>query len=669
MMKTPMPMENSMLLLSTFLYLNVSTIGLDPHDPDAFDMVRAYCYLHAQLGNRVGLWPVVLLLTLNDQLVNRMRRLSLLLSFVLLAAACSDSAGGNGGEQFTPGPDDDGNMEETPTPIDVANTPGASVTPDPTHYRDAVDPRFLLEFVGEDSRSMNYYNAGVFTVRYSDHTGRAQRGAEVHATFAGNAADMELGGTTWTTNAQGEATVTFETGRTSGSFTVVVSAENADDIAFTVHVRPKDSASYIVHTRYPSAALLPTQVSVRLFGADVACADLDPANLPDDLGQFDILPHDYNIPDARFVDLPNGVGYTAVSVGFLAPQVPVAFGCNDEHPLIENGFDAEVTVEMTELMPMVQGTYDIETRVDLLDALPEPWGSTLTLIGRIFAEPAALVMDLLLGDPNVLDDGFLGSIIPDNPLLRSALSNAIDQLLADLLPPEVQDVFRVGGMVYRTVSQFTLLGHLDVAAEPDSDGVLAMGNTHRYGAMVIHWDNDITLQMNELDDVGALNGEWSGGAFDAALTVDRHSLRFNYGALALALIEQIIFPALFGQGVNSVDDAIRSFIDCEQLADDVFDPIQDALLNQILLGACDETVSELSSSVTELFVGQSTPLTDLTFAASACPLEEPAEYGVDDQVRYYERVGAEDPRCIWDAQLVAGQEVRAIDSDFYGARP
>ncbi len=598
-----------------------------------------------------------------------MRRFALLFSLLLLAAACSDSAGGKGGDQITPDPIDNGDMDETPSSIDPATLPGADITPDPADYRDAVDPRFLLEFVGDDSRSMNYYNAGEFTVRYSDHTGRAVRGGEVHATFAGNAADMEIGAPIWTTNARGEATVAFETGRTSGTFTVVVSAENADDLAFNVHVRPKDSASYIVHTTYPSAATLPVQVSVRLFEDDVNCADLDPANLPAEIGQFDILPHDHNIPDARFVDLPNGRGYTAVSVGFLAPQVPVAFGCSEERPLIADGFDAEVTVDMAELMPMVQGTYDIETRVDLLDALPEPWGSTLTLIGRIFAEPAELVMELLLGDPNVIDDGYLGSILPDNPLLRRTLSAAINQLLADLLPPEVQEVFRVGGMVYRTVSQFTLLGHLDVAAEADSDGVLAMGNTHRYGAMVIHWDRDIILQMNDLDDVGALNGQWSGNALDAALTVDRHSLQFNYGALALALIEQIIFPALFGQGVDSVDEAIRSFIDCQQLADDVFDPVQDALLNQILLGACNETVSELASSVTDLFVGQSTPLTNLTFAATNCPLEEPEVYGDDDQVRYFERVGAEDPRCIWNAELVAGQEIRRIESDFYGARP
>ena len=622
----------------------------------------------AHLNDRAGLWAVVLCLTTNDQLVNRMRRFLLLLSFLALAGACSDSAGGKGGDQLVPDPVDNGDNDETPS-IDISDTPGANVTPDPADYRDAVNQRFLLEFVGDDSRSMNYYNAGGFTVRYSDHTGRAVRGGEIRATFAGNAADMELGSTTWTTNASGEADITFETGRTSGSFSIVISAENADDIAFMVHVRPKDSASYIVHTTYASAATLPVQVSVRLFPASLGCDDLDPANLPAEVGQFDILPHDHNIPDARFVDLPNGVGYTAVSVGFLAPQVPVAFGCNDERPLIQDGFDAEVTVDMVELLPLVQGTYDIETRVDLLDALPEPWRSTLTLIGRIFSSPADVVMDLLLGDPNVIDDGFLGAIIPDNRLLRDALRGGINQLLADLLPPEVQEVFRVGGMVFRTVSQFTLLGHLDVATEVDADGVLAMGNTHRYGAMVIHWDRDIVLQMNQLDDVGALNGQWSGSAPDAALTIDRHSLRFNYGALMLALIEQIVFPALFGPGVDSVDEAIRSFIDCQQLADDVFDPVQDAVLNQILEGACDETVAELSAQVTELFVGQSTPLTNLTFAANRCPLEEPEAYDQDDQVRYYQRLGAEDPRCLWDAQLAVGQEVRGIDADFFGARP
>jgi hypothetical protein len=239
-------------------------------------------------------------------------------------------------------------------------------------------------------------------------------------------------------------------------------------------------------------------------------------------------------------------------------------------------------------------------------------------------------------------------------------------LLADLLPPELQEVFRVGGMVYRTVSQFTLQGHLDIVGEPGTDGALPTDNVHRYGTIVVHWDRDIVLHMNDLDDVGALNGLWAGSVGRSALDIDRHSLRFNYGALVLALIEQIVLPSIFGQGVNSIAEAVESFVDCQQLANNIFDPVTDPLLNQIVYFSCLESVEELADIVTDAFLGESTPLTNLTFAADGCSLQEPTGYDRDDQVRYFQTLGAEAERCVWDTQLDVDGDIRAIDADFFG---
>jgi hypothetical protein len=350
---------------------------------------------------------------------------------------------------------------------------------------------------------------------------------------------------------------------------------------------------------------------------------------------------------------------------------------------------------MESLQPALMGSYDIETRVNLLDGLPEPWRTNLTIIGRIFAEPDQLIIDLLLGSPNDTSDGLLGgSIIVDNPLLRLWISDGINFILDQVLSEELRQIFNIGGAVYRTVSQFTLAGDLVLRAEPTPEGALVMNNQHRYHTMRINWDVNcpdnappecglIELQMGDLNDVGTFYGEFGGRLTRTAqadyLEIDRHSFTFNYGALLLSLIEQIVFPAIFGPGVDSTREALEQVIDCRGFANSVFDPQTDALLNQALLGACGEVLGELERQVVSLIVSNNTAIPNLTFGTFeaadeaalrelGCPIAEPSPYPPNATERYYGRIGLANDRCLWDARFETNNEVRQIDADFYGTR-
>lgn len=608
---------------------------------------------------------------------------------LVVAVGCADAAGGasktnNNGEE-----------PQSPTPRDFAQPEqGANHVPVEVDPGDVINTRYTLEIIGEASFTMNYLNETTLQVRYLDPDGQLVRGEEVSFTWQGARADMELSSQVVTTNAQGIAEVTVSSGRTQNNYVLQVDARNARPVQFEILVQPKERASYLVHTLYEDE-FTPDLVSVRLLPNSVDCEGLNPFALPQDVERFDVIPAVDSIPDARFVDLPNGQSFTVVSVGLNPNEVPVAFGCNQERPVITDGFDAEVTVEMEPLQPSLRGTYELETRVDLLDALPEPWSTNLTIIGRIFAEPDELILDLLLGEPGNTQDGLLGgSIIVDNPLLRVWIRDGVNYLLDQVLSEELRRVFDVGGALYRAVSQFTLAGELVLVSEPMPDGSLLLTNEHRYNTLRLRWDVDcpdnappecglIEIDMGERNDLGTFYGEFGGALTRTAhgdyLEIDRHSFTFNYGALILSVVEQLVFPAIFGPNVDSVGDALNQLLDCQGFADSVFDPVNDALLNQALYGACSEVIVELEDQIVGLIVANTSDIPNLTFgtfeAANdaqlrelGCVIDEPLVYPPEADERYYGRLGTEADRCLWDARFETSGEVRQIDGDFYGWR-
>lgn len=625
----------------------------------------------------------------------------LLIALVLVLGACADGvlgrAGGQGNNNNVP----DGNLNneqqepEPPAAVDLDSPEQTLVpVPDDTTFAPPIDDRNILEIIGRADVGMNYINNTTLEVRLVDANGDVVRGSDITFEFEGNVQDMELSPASAPTNRDGLARTTVTSGTTRGAYRLKVSAFHAEPVFFNIRVEPKDNAAYVVHTEY-SGTTLPALVSVRLFNATTRCEDLDPTALPPALDTFDVLPEPDSIPDARFVNLPNGVGYTVVSMGLIADEARAAWGCNDEAPLIQNGFDTEVTVQMDEIRPRLEGTFDIETRVDLTDALPEPWRTNINIIGQLFTDPASLVVDLLLGDENdPNDDGLIGNVLNIIPGIRGLLTQVIDSFLQGVLPPEVQRVFAIGGEVYETVTQFTLGGQLEFTADPDSQGFLADVNHHRYGQIIIDWDLDcgvndppecgrIVLGTERLQQFGALSGDFTGLLVGTAegdrLMIDRHSFTFNYGALLLALFEELILPEIFGPQVNTLGEAIGTLFDCREIADDLFDPQQDFLLNEVVFNGCTEALGEFEGMLVDLIVGNAQDFPALTMGtfeadsegeiiAYGCAVEEPAPYAPGQFERYFDTLGAAEARCQWDARLDAGNEVRPLTADFFGAR-
>lgn len=602
------------------------------------------------------------------------------------AAACSDDA--NTGVKTGDGVNNANNPDTNNTPTaDPIRPPGRGETPRDQETDLAPAPAsYRLEIQGDADLSLNYYNETALTVRYLDEEGQAIRGGQLRFDFVGSAGDHVLSQNAAVTNAQGDATVLLGTGRVSGTFRVQVTAEKAEPVEFTVRVLAKDNAAYVVHTTYRGVSR-PELVSVRLYDASVTCAQLDPGALPAERAHIDLLPlADLTVPDARFLELPNNTGYTAVSLGLLG-DVPMAWGCNDSRPLIEDGFDQEVEVLMEELRPQVEGSYDVETRVDLIDALPEPWRTNLDLIGRFFTDPADALVFLMLGDPNDNNDGWLGGLFLDSQPFHDLVYNLLSDLINPLLPPELRQLFTFGANVYRVVTQFTLAGYVDLGA-PAADGTLVAGQVHRYDRLRLKWNcdqqgnncDDYEIGMTDLSDVGYLSGEFSGRVAtygtDTYLLVDRHAFTFNYGALILSIFEQLIFPEIFGPGVDTMQEVLESFIDCQGIANaidpqNVFDPF--------IVNACHGGVSALADQLLDQIAGVGSGVPNLSFgtfpvvndwdvAQSGCQMLEPVAYPEDAPFRYFERLGTPEDRCAWDAQLITSQEVRAIRSDFFGVR-
>jgi len=620
---------------------------------------------------------------------------ALLLVVGLAAAGCSDDAGSgahasaptNNGFLPDPGQNNDAIAIDPITPPHVGEDPTAVdyvVADVPVIYH--------LDVLGDAAIGLNYSNETTLQVVYTDDEDTPVRGGDVHFDFAGAHGDLELSDAVVATNRNGVSGVRLVTGRTTGVFKVVASADKAEPVEFTISVFPKDNAAYVVHTAYTGTAW-PALVSVRLLDPSTTCSGLDPLNLPPALHQVDLLPRPDAIPDARFVTLPNGSDFTVVSLGLFDPAVPMAWGCNDQAPPIIDGFDQEVDVVMEELTPQVSGSYDIETRVDLVDALPEPWRTNIDIVGSIFTNPALALVNFMLGDEGVDGDGWFGDVLVPDVLWRPLLTDVLTQLVDAVLPPELRSIFDVGANVYQALTRFTLAGHI-LLDEPGADGELLLGQAHRYDRLRLRWTVGCTpadgpncglreFAMTDLGQLGFLSGEFSGrvATYDQAsyLLVDRHSFSFNYGALALAIFEQLVFPQIFGPGVDTVAEALDSIVDCHGIADGLFDPVTDALFNGLVLDGCYSGLDALASVVLDSIAGAGNGVPSLTFgtlpvvqdwdvAMSGCRLHEPDPYTVDDAFRYFDRLGSLEQRCMWDAQLVTSQETRYLEADWFGVR-
>ncbi len=496
-------------------------------------------------------------------------------------------------------PDIDDTSRPDPDPDDVDAGPDAGA--DVGGEEDTTRPtegQPHLEFVTEQELSVSVDQRVDVEVRYVDAFDEPI--ADANLTFAYD--EIRAGGTqlrslSARTGTDGIGSVDMIAGPVPAEFEIEVEVRDDPEvlpITFFVTVTPKDSADYLIRVHYgPDAPIVLEKVDVFLFNeGEFECDEFprDPDEVFGALDQLTVFPlADRTFPDfpyeARRIDLPLT---HAIAIAYKE-DTPVGMACADGLPLeIPPGSNTIIDLFVTELFPSIRGEFRVISQFDLLEFLPPTAQTVIRLIGEFFSSPGSAIFDIL-EEAGVFDRD-------DIPFgLDGLLADAIDGLLFELLPPEAVVVFESGADVYDTLQDIQMQGSMIFFEDADELGVLADCNELILDEIIVEFDtfDSPTFNLRSYGYQGAY-GTFTGflsviddGGIDYALNVQQFGLSINYGEIAVFVLETVIFPSVMGPEIDSMEDFVASFIDCEAIAEDVGWGVIESLCDTIIDAAVD----------------------------------------------------------------------------------
>lgn len=561
---------------------------------------------------------------------------------------------------------------------------------------------------GDASVRMLLSSATDLSVLYVDGEGQPIVDAVIEFEIsAGDPRGSRLRESTSRTDADGIATVSLISNSDEAEFDVTAGVRNNSEVntlTFQVNVRTKEASDYTFLAIYDETErpLRISEIEFVVFQEAVSCDDIEefPGSPAFDLA----LPTAYDrIPTADVYDpypFPNedSAPVTAViALGRALSGDTVAWACNDGPFLREDGseiaptdvvFGDEVLVELflDELYPEIVGEYDVENELDLFELLPpDIQGPVRTLI-LFFESPGRAIYEILVDN----------DVIPDLGGAADIFLELIDGLFFELIPPDVAEIFGTVSNIGDALQTVKLKGRLLLFENADAGG--------NFGCSELVIDQ-VIVNVELLDETDrvldfrsrgydAFYGAIPGGRVTVSLdsrgdvayglNLDPFRLAVNYGRIILFLLEDIVFPAAFGPGVDSLDEALESIIDCEAIAAEI------SILEDFVAGACETAIGVAADELRDFLGAQSadigaayqlaTPQLGSTRPADVELLESglewtPCAMGVEtsaEGVLFANRLGAPGSgRCVWDARLFSSPSDtagRSASAAFFGQR-
>lgn len=603
---------------------------------------------------------------------------------LLMLAACADDPGAGTITLDTGRPDPDAGVD-------------ASGRPD-TETPDVTEGEPHLEFVSAQEIDIPIESTTELQVRYVGADGEPVEDAALRFTYdEARARDTALRTLTAQTDAEGIASVTLIAGTQAVDFEIEVSVRDSAEVSpvtFFVEISPKDATDYIVQVHYgPDGALTLSEVEIYLFNNGTSCADIPrDGTISGALDQRFTIPRSDGTYDPLYIEAAReDMPLThAVALAYMEDQL-VGFACNDGPFATEDGgtidpadvtFGTNATINLfiTELYPAIAGEYAIETEFDLVEFLPPDVQNVVRYIGTFFDSPGATIFQILY-DSGVFDPGDLLG-------LDSVIADAVDSLLFAFLPPEAVAVFESGADIYEAIQNLRMRGRIVIFEDADENGALAPCNELVLDKIVVNFD---TIEDAEFDlrargyqaAYGTFTGDLSVVTVEGVayvINIDPFGVSINYGELAVFILEEVVFPLVLGPDVRSMEDFVRSFFDCAQIADDIgFAPLEslcDSAIDAAVAGIVDYLTSQSVDSGS--FYQLATPAEGTDVPAGIEILEEgmrwgPCELSLNPRAFKVDEFGGPGrDRCVWDARLRSGPSDptgRPVSAGFYANTP
>lgn len=426
------------------------------------------------------------------------------------------------------------------------------------------------------------------------------------------------------TNAEGEVSVTFEAGTESGDgdgilYDVKVTAPDAMPDEMQILVGDPPLGDLKISLQYEGAVPI-HEIKLHLMKGPASCQSYDPLNpwvegivsdktamSTDDVVLFE----DYDIA-TTWVVFADAKGPT----GTLAAK-----GCLDNvHLLPEDEGLTEATLQL-HLMPLnATGTYDTTNVFNFTGAIPGEAGMIIDMVVNLFTDPGVVIIDLIkmaiatqIGE--LATDAIFG-------LFEDMLADLISDWLLNNSPDFIQDLFVVGQDLIQIVHHVTLTSDLHISKLQND---YYIEGTQFFLGITLYWklgcaeegdpDYDpecgaLPLTLEDLEDteipVNILEGKFTATVDNwNHLTVSKHEIQLNYGALILFVINDLLLPAV--SEYDSIEDLLYSIIDCHAIATgfagDILGPL--GVSEQDIEDACDGAVTMIVSPIEEMIASLS----------------------------------------------------------------
>ncbi len=534
----------------------------------------------------------------------------------------------------------------------------------------------------------------------------------------------QLSGLTSLTEANGVATtrlnVADDPSTALGTIDITARVRDDADIeerSFRIGISAKDAASYIIEFEHLGSSS-PDRVRPLLLDSEISCDEarnefFDGMGWPQAQVQLPpsaVLP-DGSINNAILPGVSNNDSYTVLGVAEEQvgnQYIDVAFGCVDDAPPVIQGVDVRVQVPLNDHIPYLGYRYDMSHSFDLTGALPPAVVAILDLVSTLVNDPAVFILGCQEGMdacPDGDKDGLVKMLL-DFGVLPDSVESAIDDFLSSwifepafnwlneqlesLLPDWANDTFIVAGDLIDMMENFTVNGWMYFDEQPhrtivDNEVVGLLNSQHGnqgrqlWDELVFQWnlgcgDEDISSECGRVtldtNDLGAGDNHIVEGFFDGRvhgandLSINRHALTLHYGQLLIGIIEKIILPQIFGEGVDSIPALIENFFTCEELADGMVG--EDSNFHSTVVNLCGQLINQATDAlygwVEETLVADGDDHFYLsTPEEQHCTLHQPDIYPsgswIGAPLPYVERLGTSDDRCDWKVEIkLSGEE-------------
>ena len=559
------------------------------------------------------------------------------------------------------------------------------------------------------------------------------------------------------TDSNGVAQTELSAGADAGSVRIVAetSDPNVAPVEFLISVNSKDASDYVVDFIEVGAARA-RDIKVHFYDKDFSCDDFyaaiaadrdnDPTTNPPNTFIADLtipaqVEPDGRLPLVQRADVPNGTSYTVAAQAYSETNglVEVSMGCKDNNPPVVSGSPTKVTVPLIKHLPYMVGDYRIIQRFDLREGLPPNVRLVVDLLGTAISDPGAFIVGCSANDMNcaIPTDGLVSVLVNflpdgsfkqaitdflDSSFTKAIVRNVINDVFNDFLrnnsrvPSWVKDSVVVTQDIYKTLSNFEVVGTLRVKAQPryllDVEGMPsrdamnrtqaswifadeASKNEHIWNEIAFFWTRDCganappgcgkrTLNPGTLGNGSDtfVKGFWDGVVLDGSLLhINEHSLSLNYGALILTVVEKVVLPAIFGtnsmgQSVDSIERLFGMIINCDSVANTVANQVGGAV-RTVVKNLCDQLLQQASDSIrdyatTTLVADGGESFSIESAPSKPCAMTPPDAYGSPwpgEPLPYVAGLGQKEPmsaQCEWDVKVRFSQNnTRSMNGSFY----